>query len=147
MGLECGAFSVLDDDLDLVKPRPEVNFGEHSGTSHGVQALVYAGNGVHNFLGQRVEAAVVNAEAESAIVLLCEEHACAERGVGWLNPAIAGVLFQLGFEGFVLSRVHPVNPVTRGNSVVDQVDPVVSCSGGWEALRKVLGEDVGEARE
>ena len=33
-------------------------------------------------MGQRVEAAVVDAEAESAIVLLGEEHACAERGKG-----------------------------------------------------------------
>ena len=35
-GLEGSAFSVLGDDLDLVEPRPEVHFGEHSGTSHGV---------------------------------------------------------------------------------------------------------------
>ena len=34
--LEGGAFAVLGDDLDLVEPRPEVHFGEHSGTSHGV---------------------------------------------------------------------------------------------------------------
>ena len=35
-GLKSGAFGVLGDDLDLVEPRPEVHFGEHSGTSHGV---------------------------------------------------------------------------------------------------------------
>ena len=35
-GLEGGAFAVLGDDLNLVEPRPEVHFGEHSGTSHGV---------------------------------------------------------------------------------------------------------------
>ena len=80
-------------------------------------------------------------------MLLREKHACTVRGVGWLDPAIAGVLVQLGFEGFVLGRVHPVNPVTRGNCIGDQVDPVVGCSGGWEALRKVLGKYVGEARE
>ena len=98
-------------------------------------------------MGQRVEAAVVDAEAEASIVFLREENACAERGVGWLDPAIAGVLVQLGFEGFVLGRVHPVDPVTRGNIVGDQVDHVVCGSGGWEALRKVIGKDVGEARE
>ena len=62
---------------------------------------------------QRVEAAVVNAEAETAIVLLGEEHACTARGVGRLNLAVMGVLVQLGFEGFALGRVHPVNPVTQ----------------------------------
>ena len=133
-GLEGGAFAVLGDDLDLVEPRPEVHFGEHSGTSHGFEALVDAGDGVHNFWGQRAQAAVVDAEAESAIVLLREKHTCAKRGVGWLNPAIAGVLVQLGFEGFVFGLVH-------------QVDPVVRCAGGWEALRRVFGEDIFEARK
>ena len=80
-------------------------------------------------------------------MLLREKHACAERAVGWLDPAIVGLLVQLSFEGFALGRVHPVDPVTRGNSIGDQVDPVVGCSGGWEALRKVLGEDIGEAQE
>ena len=49
-GLEGGAFAVLGDDLDLVEPRPDVQFGEHSGTSHGVWALVYAGMGYTTFL-------------------------------------------------------------------------------------------------
>ena len=82
-------------------------------TREHAMALVYAGNGVHDFLGRRVEAAVVDAEADTAIVLLREEHACAERGVGWLDPAITGVLVQLGFDGFVLGRVYPADPVTR----------------------------------
>ena len=74
-------------------------------------------------MGQRVEAAVVDAEAEASVALLREKHAGAERGVGWLDPAIACVLVQLGFEGFALGRVHPVNPVTLGNNVGDQIDP------------------------
>ena len=94
-GLEGGAFAVLGDDLDLVEARTKVHFGEHAGTSHGVQALVYAGDGVHDFLCQLVEAAIVDAEAESAVVLLREKHASAERGVGWLDPAIAGVNWAL----------------------------------------------------
>ena len=49
-GLEGGAFAVLGDDLDLVEARTEVHLSEHSGTSHGVQTLVYAGDGVHDFL-------------------------------------------------------------------------------------------------
>ena len=81
-GLEGGAFAVLGDDLDLVEARTKVHLSEHSGTSHGVQTLVYAGNRVHDFLCQLVEAAVVDAEAETAIVLLGEEHACTVRGVG-----------------------------------------------------------------
>ena len=86
------------------------------------------GMGYATFLGQR------------------EKHPCAERGVGWLNAAIAGVLVQLGFEGFVIGRVHPIDPVTQGDCIGHQIDPVVCGSGGWEALRKVLGEGAGEAR-
>ena len=120
---------MLGDDLYLVEAGTKVHLGEHSGTSHGVQTLVDAGDGVHNFLCERGEAALVNAEAGTAVVLLRENHECTVRGVGWLDPAVAGVLVQLGFEGFVLGRVHPVNPVTRGNGVGDQMEPVV-CSGG-----------------
>ena len=49
------------------------------------------GDGVHHFLGRRVEAAVVDAEAESSIVFLREQYAGV---VGWLDPAIAGALVQ-----------------------------------------------------
>ena len=98
-------------------------------------------------MGEGVEAAVVDAEAETSIVLFREENAGSKRGVGWLDPAVAGVLVQLGLEGAVLLRVHPVDPVTQRNSVGDQVDPVVRCAGGWEALRKALGADVFEARK
>ena len=113
---------MLGDDLYLVEARTKVHFGEHAGTSHGVQALVYAGDGVHDFLCQLVEAAIVDAEAETAIVLLSEEHACTVRGVGCLDPAVACVLVKLGFEGAVLLRIHSVDPVARRDSVGDQVD-------------------------
>ena len=92
-------------------------------------------------MGEGVEAAVVDAEAESAIMLFREKYAGSKRGVGWLDPAVARVLVQLGLEGAVLLGVHPVDPVTRRNSVGDQVDAVVRCAGGWEALWKVFGED------
>ena len=80
-------------------------------------------------------------------MLFREEHAGSKRGVGWLDPAVACVLVQLGLEGAVLLGVHPVDPVTRRNSVGDQVDPVVRCAGWCEALRNVLGEDVFGARK
>ena len=80
-------------------------------------------------------------------MLFHEEYAGSKRGMGWLDPAVACVLVQLGLQGFVLLGVHPVDPVTRRNSVGDQVDPVVRGWGWWEALRKVLGEDVFEARK
>ena len=67
-------------------------------------------NGVHDFLGEGVEAAVVDAEAESAIMLFREKYAGSKRGVGWLDPAVARVLVQLGLEGAVLLGVHPVDP-------------------------------------
>ena len=76
-----------------------------------------------------------------------EEHACAVRGVGRLDAAVACVLVQMGFEGAVLLRIHSVDPVTRRNGVGDEVDPVIGSSGGWEALREVLGEYVLEARK
>ena len=80
-------------------------------------------------------------------MLLREEDACTVRGVGCLDPSIACVLVKLGFEGAVLLGIHSVVPVTRRYGVGDQIDPVVSGSGGWEALRKVLGEQVCEARK
>ena len=46
MGLKGGAFSVFGYDLDLVKFRPEVRFGEHARIRHVVYAHVDAGNGV-----------------------------------------------------------------------------------------------------
>ena len=76
-----------------------------------------------------------------------EEHACTVRGVGCLDPAVACVLVNLGFKGAVLLRIHSVDPVTRRDGVGDEVDPVIGGSGGWEALRKVLGEYVSEARK
>ena len=97
-------------------------------------------------MGQRVKAAA-DAEAESAVVLLREKHACTVRGVGWFDPAVAGVLVQLGFAGAVFHRIHSVDPVARRDSVGDQIAPVVGGSGGWEALGKVLGEDIFEARK
>ena len=93
-------------------------------------------------MGEGVEAALVDAEAEASIVIFCEEYAGSKRGVGWLDPAVACVLVELGLEGAVLLGVHPVDPVTRRNCVGDQIDPVVRCAGRWEALWKVLGEDV-----
>ena len=98
-------------------------------------------------MGEGVEAAVVDAEVEASIVLFREEYAGSKRGVGWHDPAVTCVLVQLRLEGAVLLGVHPVDPVTRRNSVGDQIDPVVRCAGGREALRKVLGEDVFEARK
>ena len=80
-------------------------------------------------------------------MLFREKCAGFKRGVGWLDPAVARVLVQMGLEGAVLLGVHPVYPVTRRNIVGDQVDPVVRCAGGWEALWKVLWEDVFEARK
>ena len=117
-------------------------------TNHGVHALVDARNGAHGFLGESDEVAVVDAEAETSNVLFREEDAGSKRGVGWLDPAVARVLVQLGLEGAVLLGVHPVDPVTRGNGVGHQIDPVVGGSGRGETLwRKVLWEHVGEARE
>ena len=80
-------------------------------------------------------------------MLICKEHARTVRGVGRFDPAVACVLVQLGLESVVLLGIYPLNAVTRSNSVGDQVHPVVRCAGGWEALWKVLGEDVLEARK
>ena len=43
-------------------------------------------------MGEGVEAAVVDAEAESVIMLFREKCAGCKRGVGWLDPAVACVL-------------------------------------------------------
>ena len=83
----------------MVEPRTEVHLGEHARTSHGVHALINAQNGVHDFLCEGIEAAAVDVEAEASIVLFREEYAGSKRGVGWLDPAVARVLVQLGLEG------------------------------------------------
>ena len=73
---------MLGHDLDLVEPRSEVHLGEDARTSHGIQALVYARNGVHDFLGEGVEAPVVDAEVETSIVLFREKKRRHQMGSG-----------------------------------------------------------------
>ena len=91
LGLEGGALAMLGVDTNLMEALGKVHLSEVAGLCHRVEHLVDLGDRTEGGNGDAVEAAVVDAEAEGAVLLLGEEDACTEVTGGLLNPTSSEV--------------------------------------------------------
>ena len=135
-------------DSDLVVALAEVDFGEDGGPMQAIEHIVDAGEGVGIFDGDVVEGSVVDAEAETPVLLADEEDGSPVRGSGGSDELAVEEVGELAFEFGELVLRHGIEGAVGGAKAGEEVDGVVDGAGGGVGGGLVSGrEDVGEMAE
>ena len=129
---------------DLIEPRAEVDLAEVPGAHEPVEEIIHVRQRIAVAHGEIVEAAVVHAEAEGAVLLLGEDDVGAPGRLGGTQPPGVQVLLELVLQLVELARRHAAQrPRVRLGAGL-QLDAVHD-GPGRRRLRGVhRGELVGE---
>ena len=117
------SLAVFGENEDMMEATAQIHFGEDTGLTHVVQALVNPGHRIHHLFGDVVQPPVINAHSIRTIVLLRKQNASTESGMR--SQTMRKILVQLMTKLHFLRRSIPKNAVTGWNRIRDQVHAVI----------------------